>query len=229
MHEWGYCTLTVHIGAASKSSAAVGAISFGSTIQLFQSLALHLQLHLRILLEDLRVGLAKHLRYPLVGYSSGTQPCGVRGAKIVDPKVGNLCSSKSSSPNCLERRLVPARNPIARKQKRPFTRNRHLTLECFDGEGSEGNLGDAVRSLRIRYPGYCVLQVQLVLPHRSQFLVDPQPGFRDDSNHVPQIPRTMRFDSLLLRPRNVMRSEQSLNGNRKLNTSSLGASCGPPR
>ena len=96
---------------------------------------------LRILFEDLRVGLAKHLRYPLVSYSSGTQPCGVCGAKIVDSKVGNFCSSKSSSPNSLKRRLVPARNPIARKQKRPFTRNRHITLECFDGERSERNLG----------------------------------------------------------------------------------------
>jgi len=42
----------------------------GSTVELFQSFALHLQLHLGILLEDLRVALAKHLSYPLIGYSS---------------------------------------------------------------------------------------------------------------------------------------------------------------
>jgi hypothetical protein len=45
----------------------------GLAVDFLQSLALHLQFHLRILLEDLRVTLAKHLGYPLVGYSSGTQ------------------------------------------------------------------------------------------------------------------------------------------------------------
>ena len=43
----------------------------GSAVKLFQSLALHLQFHLRILFEDLRVSLAKHLRDPLVRYASG--------------------------------------------------------------------------------------------------------------------------------------------------------------
>src|SRR4029077_19000581 len=96
----------------------------GSTVELFQSFALHLQFHLRILFEDLRVALAKHLSHPLVGYSSGAQPCGIHGAEVVNPKIGNLCSSKSFSPNSFERGLVPAQNPIARKQKRTFTRNR---------------------------------------------------------------------------------------------------------
>jgi hypothetical protein len=49
----------------------------------------HLQLHLRILLEDLRVALAEHLSYPRIGYVSGTQPCGMSGTKIIDRKVGN--------------------------------------------------------------------------------------------------------------------------------------------
>jgi hypothetical protein len=78
----------------------------GSTVELFQSFVLHLQFHLRILFEDLRVGLAKHLSHPLVGYSSGAQPCGIRGAEVVNPKIGNLCSSKSFSPNSFERGLV---------------------------------------------------------------------------------------------------------------------------
>jgi hypothetical protein len=42
------------------------------SVELLQGFALHLQLHLRILLEDLRVALTKQLRYPLVGYASGT-------------------------------------------------------------------------------------------------------------------------------------------------------------
>src|SRR6202007_209692 len=100
----------------------------GSTVKLFQSLALHLQLHLRILLEDLRVALAEHLSHPLIGYASGTQPCRISGTEIVNAKVGDLCPSQSLLPNSLERRLVSARIPIARKQKRPLTRNCHLTL-----------------------------------------------------------------------------------------------------
>src|SRR5258708_2298778 len=117
----------------------------GSTVELFQSFALHLQFHLGILLEDLRVALAKHLSNPLIGYSSGTQPCGIRGAEVVNAKVGNLCSSKSFSPNSFETCLVPSRIPIARKQKRPFTRNRHLSFECFNGERSERNLSERYR------------------------------------------------------------------------------------
>ena len=125
----------------------------GSTVELFQSFALHLQLHLGILFEDLRVALAKHLSHPLVGYSSGAQPCGIRGAEVVNPKIGNLCPSKSFSPNSFERGLVPARNPIARKQKRTFISDRHLIFERFDSDRGEGDLGDTVRGLRIRYPG----------------------------------------------------------------------------
>src|SRR6267143_5527266 len=188
------------------------------TVELLQGFALHLQLHLGILLEDLRVALAKHLSHPLIGYASGTQPSGIGGTKVVNPKVRNLCPSKSFPPNGFERRLMPARNPIARKHKRPFTGNLHLTFECFNGERSEGNFGDTVRSLGIRYPDHRILQIHLVLPYRSQLLVDPQPGLRNDANDVPQILRTMGFDPLLLRPYNVVGSEQSFHGNRELNT-----------
>jgi hypothetical protein len=31
----------------------------------------------------LRVALAEHLSYPLIGYASGTQPCGISGTKII--------------------------------------------------------------------------------------------------------------------------------------------------
>jgi len=44
-----------------------------TAVELLQSLALHLQFHLRILLEGLRVSLAKHLGYPLVRYPSETR------------------------------------------------------------------------------------------------------------------------------------------------------------
>ena len=41
-------------------------------VKLLQNVALHLQLHLRVLLEDLRVTLAQHLSHPFVRYSSCT-------------------------------------------------------------------------------------------------------------------------------------------------------------
>jgi hypothetical protein len=53
--------------------------------------------------------------------------------------------------------------------------------------------GSSSRGLRIRYPDHCILQVHLILPHWSQFPVDSQPGFRDDSNDVPQILRPVGF------------------------------------
>src|SRR5207245_4550881 len=59
--------------------------------------------HLGILLEDLRVSLAKHLRHPLIRYASSTQPRGIGGAKIVDAEVWNLRPPKSLAPNRLER------------------------------------------------------------------------------------------------------------------------------
>ena len=89
----------------------------------------------------------------------------------------------------------------------PFTRNRHLAFESFNGKRSERNLGDTVGSLRIRYPGHRILQLYLVLRHRSQFLVDSQPGLRNDSNDVPQILRSVGFNSLLL----TLRSKSSEN------------------
>jgi hypothetical protein len=64
-------------GYAHRRRALRGHL-IGLAIYLFESLALHLQLHLLILLKDLRVALAEHLRYPLVGYSSGAQTCCIR-------------------------------------------------------------------------------------------------------------------------------------------------------
>ena len=60
-------------------------------IELGQRLALHLELHLRILLKHLSVCLPEHLRHPLVGHATRTEPCGVRGAEIIEPEVGDSC------------------------------------------------------------------------------------------------------------------------------------------
>jgi hypothetical protein len=59
-------------------------------LSIYQGFARHLQLRLRIFLEDLHLALVEHLSHPLIGYASGTQPRGIRGTKTVDPKVGNL-------------------------------------------------------------------------------------------------------------------------------------------
>jgi hypothetical protein len=52
-----------------------------------QRLALHLQLPLRVLLEDLGVTLTEELRHPLVGHAAGAEARRVRRAQIVDAKV----------------------------------------------------------------------------------------------------------------------------------------------
>jgi hypothetical protein len=62
----------------------------GLTIELIQTFAFHLQLHLRILLEDLRIALTKHLGNPLIGDSSGTEPCGICGAEVVKSESREL-------------------------------------------------------------------------------------------------------------------------------------------
>src|SRR2546427_6488002 len=48
----------------------------GSADELLQGLARHLQFHLGILLEDLRVSLAEQLRHPLSRYPPTAQPRG---------------------------------------------------------------------------------------------------------------------------------------------------------
>ena len=88
----------------------------GSAVELLQGFALHLQFHLGILLEDLRVSLAKHLRHPLIRYAPSTQPRGIGGAKVVDAEVWNLCAPKSFAPNRLERGLMPTPISIAGEQ-----------------------------------------------------------------------------------------------------------------
>ena len=91
------------------------------TVELLQGFALHLQFHLQfhlgILLEDLRVSLAKHLRHPLIRYAPSTQPRGICGTKVVDAEVWNLGAPKSLAPNRLERGLMPPPISIAREQK----------------------------------------------------------------------------------------------------------------
>ena len=59
-------------------------------IQFRECLALHLQLHLRILLENLRVVLAQELRDPFVGHASGAQASRIRRPQIVGPEVRDL-------------------------------------------------------------------------------------------------------------------------------------------
>src|SRR5271166_16323 len=90
----------------------------GTAVELLQSLALHLQFHLRILLEDLRVSLAKHLCYPLVRYPSGTEPRGIGRAEIVDAEVRHLGAPQGGMPGAFQSSLMSARVLIARKQIR---------------------------------------------------------------------------------------------------------------
>ena len=84
-----------------------------------QSFSLHLQFHLRITFEDLRVPLAKQPCHPLGGYAARTEASGIRGSQIVNPKVRNLCSSEGLLPNGLQLYLVSSRIQIAGNRNGP--------------------------------------------------------------------------------------------------------------
>jgi hypothetical protein len=124
----------------------------GSAVELFQGFALHLQLHLRLLLEDLRVTLAQHLSHPFIRHSSSTQPRSITGSKVVDAEIGDLCPPKRLAPNRLESDLVPAPIPITRKEKRALRCDSHLMPKGFERQWSQGNFGNAVRSFRVWDP-----------------------------------------------------------------------------
>src|SRR5216683_7622616 len=85
----------------------------GLAVDFLQSFSLHLQLHLRVAFEDLRVPLAKQLCHPLIGHAARTEESGVRGSQIVNPKVRNLRSSEGLLPNGLQLYLVSGRIQIA--------------------------------------------------------------------------------------------------------------------
>jgi hypothetical protein len=86
-------------------------------VQFRQHLALHLQLHLRILLEDLRIALPEQLCYLFVGHAAGAEPGGVCRSEIVDTKVSNTCPAKSGMPDGLEGFLVAVGIIFAREKK----------------------------------------------------------------------------------------------------------------
>jgi hypothetical protein len=73
-------------------------------VELLQSLALHPLFHLRILLEDLRVSLAKHSGYPLVRYPSGAEPCAIGRAEVVKAKIPHLRPPQRRLPGSLQQR-----------------------------------------------------------------------------------------------------------------------------
>ena len=80
----------------------------GLTIEFIQSFAFHLQLHLRILLEHLRIALSEQLRDPLVRYPSGTEPGGIGRAKIVDAEVRYLGTPQGGMPGVFQSPLMSA-------------------------------------------------------------------------------------------------------------------------
>ena len=66
-----YCVRTVPESQVDgRILAQVDCHFVGLAIEFLQSFSLHLQLHLRVLLEDLRITLAKHLGDPFVSYAT---------------------------------------------------------------------------------------------------------------------------------------------------------------
>ena len=76
------------------------------TVNFLLRFSLHLQLHLRIPLEDLRVALAKQLRHPLVRHAARPQAGCIGGPQIVDPEVGDLGAAKRLGPDGFKSHLV---------------------------------------------------------------------------------------------------------------------------
>ena len=72
----------------------------GPAIDFVQRFPVHLQLHLRILLEHLRITLTKHLGDPLIRHASGAKPCCVGGSQIIEPEIPDSGAFQSLSPGC---------------------------------------------------------------------------------------------------------------------------------
>jgi len=70
----------------------------GPAIDFVQCFPLHLQLHLRILLEHLRIALTKHLDDPLIRHASGAKPRSIGGSQIIKPKIPDSGAFQSLSP-----------------------------------------------------------------------------------------------------------------------------------
>ena len=70
----------------------------GRPIELQQRFALHLQLHLRVLLEHFRISLPEELRHPLVRHAAGAQARRVGRAQVVDAEVPDLRPPQRQSP-----------------------------------------------------------------------------------------------------------------------------------
>jgi len=81
----------------------------GLAVHFLQSLSLHLQFHLRILLKDLGVALPEELCNPFVCDTACTKSGCVSGAQIIDPEVGNSCPFQCLPPRGLEILLVTGR------------------------------------------------------------------------------------------------------------------------
>src|SRR5579883_37772 len=96
---------------------------------------------------------------------------------------------------------------IARKKTRTWAGDRKLAAKCFDWDLSQRDLCNTVRRFRIGNPHHGVLQIELLLFHGSEFLVDPKSRFGNDADHIAQVVRGTEFDFLLLRPAHVMRPE----------------------
>src|SRR6266436_4976129 len=111
----------------------------GLAVHFVQSLSLHLQFHLRILLEDLGVALSKELCNPLVGDTACTEPRRIGGAQVIDPEVGNSCAFQCLPPCGLEILMVTGRIFVAWEQEGPDPRDQHVALEGFDRQRRQGN------------------------------------------------------------------------------------------
>ena len=150
---------SLHADRATSIACFFSRHLIGAGVDLLQTNALHLQFHPRVLLEDLRVALAKHLCHPLVRYPSGTEPAGIDGVKIVEMRKSGTLAPQGGMPGAFQSSLMSARVLIAGKQIQTAGRQSHLITERFECQRCQRYLGHSVRSLGIRNPNHRVRKI----------------------------------------------------------------------
>src|SRR6266851_3086058 len=106
----------------------------------------------------------------------------------------------------------------SRTGKEPVTwsSDRKLASKRIHGNRRERDFRHTILRLGVRNPDGGIGDVQVVLPHGQKFLIDPQASLREDANDVAQELGTVSLNSLLFRPSYVVRLEQPLDCDRKL-------------
>src|SRR5579884_3051015 len=113
---------------------------------------------------------------------------------------------------------MPALAFAAGEQPIAWTSQFDLIAKSFRCEFRQREFRPATGRLGIRNPKHHVAKIDLIFPRTQQFFADAKPRFCDDADDVAKVARRMLLDQLLLRPRHIMRTKQTINFNRKFDS-----------